>query len=237
MSRRPAFTVHLDGFDGPLDLLLHLIEKRELDITTISLAQVADLYLGHVRAMQPVDPDSLAEFISVGAKLLLIKSSVLLPDRARTRDGEEVDDPTDLTERLLIYRAIKDASSALREREERGLRSYGRLTPLEPPPRLPASRPADDLLKALQRLAVELARRPPVVTVEREVFSIGEKIELLRHLCRTARSVSLKALLEGRGRGEIVATFLALLELLRLGEVNAEQSERFGDILVLRSPT
>src|SRR5207244_8792303 len=137
-------------------------------------------YLAQVRAMQSVDPYGLAEFIAVAAKLLLIKSTVLLPRPERV-GGEEVEDPTDLTERLRGYALIKQAASVLTEREEAGLRSYGALAPLRPPaprPKRDGGAPAD-LLRALQRLAEDLARRPKEEIVEREAFSIGGKMELL----------------------------------------------------------
>lgn len=235
MSRLGDVTLHIGVFDGPLDLLLQLIERRELDITTVSLAQVADRYLAHVRAMQSVDPYGLAEFIAVAAKLLLIKSTVLLPRPERGPDAEELEDPTDLTERLREYQLIRQAAVALKEREEQGLRSYGRLAPLQPPPprsRREAGAP-NDLLRAFQRLAKELARRPREEIVEREQFSITDRIELFRRRCGSGERISLFDLLARAGRAEAVATFLALLELLRLGEVEARQDGLFGDIVVM----
>lgn len=235
MTRLGDVTLHLGVFDGPLDLLLQLIERRELDITTVSLAHVADVYLSHVRALQSIDPYGLAEFIAVAAKLLLIKSTVLLPRPERGPDAEELDDPTDLTERLREYQLIRQAASALKEREEQGLRSYGRLAPLRPPPPQPrreAGAP-NDLLRAFQRLAKELARRPREETVEREQFSITDRIELFRRRCGAGERISLLELLARAGRAEAVATFLALLELLRLGEVDARQDGLFGDIVVM----
>lgn len=229
------FTLHLEGFDGPLDLLLQLIERRELDITTVSLAQVADHYLAHLRGMQSVDPYVLAEFIAIAAKLLLIKSSALLPRPGQVAPEDDFEDPTDLTERLRAYQTFRQAAASLKEREEQGLRSYTRLVPLEPPrPTLkPRGGSPNDLLKALRRLADEIARRPVEDTVEREPFTIGEKIDLLRARCAAGLPVSLLELLVGRGRAEAVATFLALLELLRLGEIDATQSERYGDVLIV----
>lgn len=228
-----SFTLHLPEFDGPLDLLLQLIEREELDITMVSLAQVADHYLAHVRTLDAIDPHDLADFIAVAAKLLLIKSAVLLP-RPERPPAEEAIDPTDLTERLRAYQAFKQAARALQEREEAGLRSYGRLAPLAPPPaRLrPKGGVPADLMKALERLAAEIARRPQEDTVERERFTIGQKVELLRERCGAGGAVTLRALLEGCGRAEAVATFLALLELLRLGEVDATQDQRYGDIVI-----
>src|SRR5207245_184564 len=130
------------------------------------------------------------------------------------------------------YQLVKQAATALKEREEAGLRSYPPLAPLKPPPARPkrqAGAPAD-LLKALQRLAEELARRPKEEVVEREPFSISERIDLLRARCRRGERISLLGLLARAGRGEAVATFLALLELLRLGEVDAVQEGLFGDV-------
>lgn len=237
MTVDAPFQLHLPGFDGPLDLLLQLIERRDLDITAISLAQVADLYMGYVRSLQAIDPDDLADFIAVAAKLLLIKSTVLLPSPARAAEGVGGDDPTDLTARLREYQRFKEAALALQEREDRGLRSYPRLVPLAPP-QIPLKRESGvpaDLLKALERLAREALQRMPQETVARAQFSIGEKIDLLRARARRGERVSFLDLLAGRSRAEAVATFLALLELLRLGEIEAQQDARFGDILVAPS--
>jgi segregation and condensation protein A len=230
-----AYTLRLDVFDGPLDLLLSLIERRELDITAISLADVTEEYLGYVRSLPTVDPELLSEFIGIGAKLLLIKSTALLPTREQRTALEEIDDPTDLTERLREYQAIRQAATSLREREESGLRSYLRLAPLAPPARPPrggAGAPAD-LRRALERIALLAIREAPGETVRREQFTIGEKIAVVRRCCPDGARVSFAALLRGGSRGEIVATFLAVLELLRLSEIDVEQGERFDEILIV----
>jgi segregation and condensation protein A len=232
---RPApFTLSIGVFDGPLDLLLQLIERRELDITTVSLARVADLYLAHVRSLEAVDPYDLADFIAVAAKLLLIKSTVLLPRPPPGPEVEEVEDPTDLTARLLEYQAIKEAAGALREREEAGLRSYPRLAPLAPPPaplRREAGAPGD-LVRALERLARLAITRTPDETVAREPFSISDKMALLRECTGRGEWLSFLTLLSTGSRSEVVATFLAILELFRLGEIDARQDDRFGDIWI-----
>jgi segregation and condensation protein A len=232
---RPApFTLSIGVFDGPLDLLLQLTERRELDITTVSLARVADLYLAHVRSLEAIDPYDLADFIAVAAKLLLIKSTILLPRPPRAVEVEDVDDPTDLTERLREYQAIKQAAVALREREDAGLRSYPRLVPLPPPPaplRREAGAPAD-LVRALERIA-RLAILPlPPGEVAREPFSISDLMAALRARTGRGERLSFLAQLSSGSRAEVVATFLAVLELLRLGEIEARQDERFGDIMI-----
>jgi segregation and condensation protein A len=227
------FALKLDGFDGPLDLLLTLIERHELDITTISLARVADDYLAQVHARPTLDPDALSAFIAVAARLLLIKSAVLLP-RPRHEETAEVEDPTDLTERLREYEAFRRAAGSLREREEMGLRSYHRLAPLDAPahrPREGSARP-DELRRAIERVAASALREAPSEMVRPERFTIVEKIALLRGRCRDGGCVSFRGLLAGCGRSEIVATFLALLELLRIAEVEIRQDQPYGDIQI-----
>ena len=238
MTPPAPFTFSIGVFDGPLDLLLQLTERRELDITTVSLARVADLYLAHVHSLAAIDPYDLADFIAVAAKLLLIKSTILLPRPPRAVEVEEVDDPTDLTERLREYQAIKQAAGVLREREEAGLRSYPRLAPLAPPP-VPPRREAgapDDLVRALERIA-RLAIQPlPPEPIAREPFSISDQMDALRARTGAGERLSFLALLSSGSRAEVVATFLAVLELLRLGEIAARQDERFGDIVIEPAP-
>ena len=235
MIRPGGYSVHLSVFDGPLDLLLRVVELRELDVTTVSLAKVADDYLAYVRAMDQIDPNALAEFIVVAAKLLLIKSTALLPPSSRDRATEDIDDPTDLTERLIEYQAYRGLARVLQEREESGMRSYPRLVPLPPPTRVQTDRGVpDQLLSALRRLLIDVVAQPKEVEiVERETFTIGDKIALFREQCAHGRRVRLRDLLLGVRRGEAVATFLALLELIRLGELDAVQTERYGDVEIV----
>ncbi len=235
MIRPEGYSVHLTGFDGPLDLLLRVVELRELDVTTVSLAKVADDYLSYVRAMDHFDPNALAEFIVVAAKLLLIKSAALLPATGRDRVGEDIDDPTDLTERLIEYQAFRGLAQILQEREESGMRSYPRLVPLLPPTRVQTDRGVPkQLLSAFRRLLIDVVERPKdVELVEREVFSIGDKIAFFRERCARGGRVRLRELLRGVRRSEAVATFLALLELIRLGELDAVQLERYGDVEIV----
>jgi segregation and condensation protein A len=167
---------------------------------------------------------------------LLIKSTVLLPQPPR-HEVEEVEDPTDLTARLREYQSIREAAVTLREREEQGLRSYPRLAPLAPPPaplRRDAGEPLD-LLKAFERLARLAIQRLPEETIQREQFSLSEKIAFLRERTARGERLSLLELLSGRGRAEAVATFLAILELFRLGEIDAQQDDRYADILIAKA--
>src|SRR5438552_12672526 len=146
--------LHLESFDGPLELLLLLIEQRRLPITQVSLAQVADQYLAHVHAQPSLDTDLLADFLVIGGKLLLLKSRALLLTEEPDLEAEEV--ASDLAERLATYRVFRAAAELLRELEQRGERMY--VTAREPTvstapaPLAPLS--ADALLAVWRRFAV-----------------------------------------------------------------------------------
>jgi len=176
------YTVRLPAFEGPLDLLLHLIERRELDITAISLGTVTDQYLEYVELLEEVEPSTLADFLTVAAQLMLIKSRLLLP-QPEPEDVPEEEDPAEaLARRLEEYRQFKQVAAGLRDRETKGLRAYKRGGPLPDFPTRPLLEgiaPAD-LAQTLQAL---LSQRPKVASVNRVIrplrVTIAEKIELL----------------------------------------------------------
>ncbi|HUE76225.1 MAG TPA: segregation/condensation protein A [Chloroflexota bacterium] len=231
---RAPYVVRLDGFEGPLGLLLHLIERRELDVTTISLALVADQYLACIRTAEGIDPDLLVEFIDVGAKLLLIKSVALLPapEIAGKFAQAEIDDPTDLTERLRLYEAVRGVADDLRVREESDLHSFARSVPPPTPPATlaPGMHAPGDLTVALRRVLERILRTVPEQEIPRSEISVPDRIQYLRRELSSGARSSFFGLLRGGSRALVVATFLAVLELLRLGELRAEQSERFDDV-------
>jgi segregation and condensation protein A len=229
-----AFEVRLPVFEGPLQLLLHLIESRQLDVLNVPLAEVADAYVEHL-ASHPVDAANLAEFVAIAAQLILIKSRRLLPGEPPPPlpgDEEEADEE-ELRRRLIEYRALRDAAAALAERDMTHplLRREPRESDLPEvaPPALPASLLAD----ALERLAAvpEPAAPPPEVMV-REV-SIGMQIETLRGaMSRRGRVVLQSILASCRSRTELAVTVLATLELVRRRQVRVEPRELFGPIVI-----
>jgi segregation and condensation protein A len=130
-----TYTVQIEGFEGPLDLLLRLIEREELDITTLALARVADAYLAYVRAMPAPDPADLSAFLLIAARLLLIKSRALLPRQPPPAPPDSsIDDAEQLVRQLREYQRYKQVAAVLRLWETEGRRSYARLAP----PPLPA---------------------------------------------------------------------------------------------------
>jgi len=246
-----AYQLRLPGFEGPLDLLLQLIERRRLDVTTVSLALVTNQYLEHLRAGSGVDPEQLSEFIDVAAKLLLIKSRALLPAPDRAAPGDpDPDDPTDLTERLREYEAFRRAAGHLRSREEAELRSYPHVPPAGPlvvrgdgqqggepseadGPADAARRPGGLVLAFRRATDRQVRQAEAPVEVERQVWPVAEAIGWLLGTVRAGRA-SFRQLVAGFERSRLVACFLALLELHRQGRLEARQAEPFGEIELAR---
>jgi segregation and condensation protein A len=227
-----SYLVRLTSFEGPLDLLLQLIERRELDITTISLAAVTNQYLEYISEMADVRPDVLTDFLVVAARLILIKSQALLP-RPPIADVEEADRGEDLVRQLQEYRRFKEVASLLKERDESGLHSYIRLAATGITPRLQLDGVIlDDLADAMRRVLTALPEELPDTEIARRQFSIAEKIALIEDAL-AGGAVSFLRLLSGVStRVEAIVTFLALLELIKQGRVAVEQAVNFGDIAI-----
>lgn len=230
--------VKTEVFEGPLDLLLHLIEKEELDITAVSLVKVTDQYLAALRAGESIDLRALAEFVAIGAKLLLLKSRALLPrtaEQVSEHDLEAEEIAADLTAQLEEYRAFKNAASFLKELEESGHRSFVRIAP-PPVDWLPTGLERVTLKKLLQALRQALERLPPEPEPERlqrPLMNIAQRRESIISAVRMRGSLAFSQLLaECRSRSEVIITFLALLDLWKADEVRAEQSDTFGEIII-----
>ena len=227
--------LHLETFDGPLELLLLLIEQRRLPITQVSLAQVADQYLAQVHALPVLDPDLLADFLSVASKLLLLKSRALLLSEEPDPAVEEV--ASDLAERLVTYRVFRAAAEVLRELEQRGGRMYPtQREPLVTTAPAPLAPVAPDTLYAVWRRLSE-PRGPAPDQLELPLLvriSVDERRAAILDALRDSPSVAFRALC-GATVDSVIATFLAVLELFRRGRLDVDQPTPFGDLLLLRS--
>lgn len=235
VSASEAYLVRLPLFEGPLDLLLHLIQKNELDITAISLALVADQFIAHIQTMPQVQADLIADFLVVAAKLLLIKSRLLLPRPAVVEEDEE-DDPAELlARRLREYKKFKQAAQHLRGWEEQGRHSYVRVAP---PPALEMridweAITLDDLLAALQRVLEQDEEMQTVAetVVTLRKITVREKIEWIEQLLNRAQRVPFQRVIRKSGdRVEIVVSLWAVLEMIKRGRLRASQQEMFGEI-------
>jgi segregation and condensation protein A len=225
--------LHLEAFDGPLELLLMLIEQRRLPITQVSLAQVADQYLAHVHAQPSLDAELLADFLVIGGKLLLLKSRALLLTEEPDQEVEEV--ASDLADRLATYRVFRAAAEVLRDLEQRGERLYP--TQREPalatgPAPLAAIQP-ESLLAVWRRFTDD----PKPTQIELPGISrasVDEQRARILDALRSSTSISFQSM-AGRTVDEVIATFLAVLELFRRGLIHVEQATPFADLELRRA--
>jgi segregation and condensation protein A len=234
MLNRSSYQVELPVFEGPLDLLLRLIEREELDITTVALAQVTGQYLSYLSEIEEKRGSDLAAFLMVAAKLLLIKSRALLPQPPTLSVSDE-DVGDDLMYQLQIYKQFKEIAQHLRSREETGLRSYVRIArrPLTEP-RLDLSGVTLDDLVVAARQAMETLPADPVGHVVTPVaVTIKQQIERIQSCLATSRRVRFREVLSSAAsRVEIIVTLLALLELIKRDKVRVWQERLFGAILI-----
>jgi len=232
----------LPVFEGPLALLLHLIERQELDITQISLAQVTNQYLEYLSQVSQRDPDHLADFLVVAAKLLLIKSRVLLPQPptapAPPYGPDEADIGEDLIRQLIVYKQFKQAAGWLGELESSGRQSYIRLagTPVLDRVTDLSDVTLDDLLAVVHRVLAAQAEMPSVNgVVTPAAITIADQMGLIERETDHGRSISFRRLLERTSnRVEIIVTLLAVLEMIKQLRIIVRQDRLFGEIEILR---
>ena len=239
MQQIEGFQLTLPIFEGPLDLLLHLIEREELDITNIALVTVADQYMQYLHEAEQINLDQLADFIYIGARLLFIKSRALLPkpQSDEITDDDEDDPSDDLARQLIEYKRFKEAAGQLRAIETAGLHSYPRIAP---PPELPAPTGLDGVTIDLLRQMVETAlNRTPdeteaVQVIRRHKITVRDKVAQIREKLASEHRVSFRALIEEcRTRMEIIISFMAVLELIKSCEIDALQDDAFADIVLV----
>lgn len=229
--------IKVEQFEGPLDLLLQLIETQELDITTVSLASVTEQFLVYVKNLQEKNPTHLADFLVIAAKLLVIKSKALLPNLDLGTEEEET--AFDLTAQLLLYKKFKEAARFLKKLESKRRQSWMKQTDYQsqvvflPDPGITPQVLAGSLKHLAQELK-EIAKLPQDVI--KEVVSISEKISHIQQLISEKLETSLARLIkDSKSKTEVIVTFLALLELIKQRVLTVEQSEMFGDVLIKKT--
>lgn len=238
-----AYQIKLEVFEGPFDLLFHLIEKNEVDIYDIPIARITEQYLEYISMMKMFDLELASEFLVMAANLLAIKAKMLLPKPPVSRDetAEDEYDPRDeLVEKLLEYKKFKVMAYYLREKETFMNKVYTRPNDEEMFCHLfSEENPLEgismhSLLGALQEVLDRASDTVLAGEIPREEVSIRDKMkEIMRRLFFHNRSIAFKELFMPRvSRVEIIVTFLAILELIKLGKIKAYQSKAFGDIMV-----
>ncbi|GAB4538326.1 MAG: ScpA family protein [Anaerolineales bacterium] len=233
-----GYKVQTPVYEGPLDLLLSLIERAELNITAISLATVTDQYLAYLRGLEHLKPDEISSFLVIAAKLVQIKSEALLPRPIEREPGEE-DPGVELVELLSLYKRYKEIAIWLIERQENHLHTYLRVAP---PPKVEAKLDLSNLtLEGLLEAGESAFRKGKkkealgtVIAAPR--ITIREKIDFISKTLKNIQRMSFSGLItEKSTRIEIVVTFLAMLELIKRYRIIANQTQLFGDIEFERS--
>ena len=240
-------SLKLTAFEGPLDLLLHLIEKNKVDIYDIPIAEITDQYMEYLHAMEEANLSIMSEFLVMAATLLDIKCRMLLPKEIN-EDGEEEDPREELVQKLLEYKTYKYMSYELKDRMEDAAGIYYK-QPTIPKEVLQYQEPVDTgellsglTLEKLNEIYQAILRRQenkvdPVRskfgTIEKEEISVSDKMLQLRDFARGHRKFSFRSLLEKQhSRTQVVVTFLSILELMKMGHITVEQEELFDDIRV-----
>lgn len=222
----------LQNFEGPIELLYNLIDERKMDIGQISLAQVTDQYLSHIKHYQEVDPKNLAEFLVIAAKLILIKSKTLLPSLEITEEEEE--EISDLQKKLELYKKLREMTKQLKIASKRSTPLFSReFLAFQQPIFLP---PKDINKESLsERLKNLITKIPKAVALPsktlKKVISFEETIKNLHHrILNAIHKTFSEAVQTASSKVDVIVTFLAMLELVKQKHISADQNEIFGEI-------
>ncbi|HEX3099478.1 MAG TPA: ScpA family protein [Patescibacteria group bacterium] len=226
--------IKIQQFEGPLDLLLSLIEQQQLDITQISLAHVTEQFLGYVKELEKIDATQIADYLGIAAKLLVIKSKAILPSLEVESLDEEPEE--DLTEKLLRYKQFKEAAKYFKQLDARGLQSFTRTRVFSerinfwPDPAVTSGTLRTSIGAVLDSLK-ELDNLPKAKI--KEAISIQEKIQTLQTKLSGQIETKMSDLIKNaKNKEEVIITFLALLELIKQRMFSVNQNELFTDITI-----
>jgi segregation and condensation protein A len=231
------FKVHLEKFEGPLDLLVRLIEEQKLDITRLNLAKVADDYLEYIRSNSQIDLESLADFVNVASRIILIKSQSILPSLEIS--DEEEKEIVDLEYKLREYQKFKEASEKIGKLRGAGRFSFSRdfLLGVATQYYAPKNVNIFDLKKTLLGVIAQivLPEKLPHESV-REIITLEEKIEELQNSLSKRVETSFREISSSaRDKVEIIVAFLAMLEMVKQRIIDVEQGDLFEEIRILKS--
>src|SRR3990167_1357297 len=237
-----GYKLKLEIFEGPLDLLLYLIKKDDIDINDIPISQITEQYMQYINMMKMLDLDVVGDFLVMAATLMQIKSRMLLPPDPNEQPEEELDPRDELARRLLEYRKFKEIAEALKEKETLRQDFFGRNIDSEALQQLKEESreiyyeaSLFDLISAFSE-ALRKAPEEIIHEIITEEFTVEKKLHDILHLLLKESPIRLHDLFErARTKIEIIVTFLAVLELIRLKELIAVQKGVFGEIEVMRN--
>lgn len=239
------YRVQFEVFEGPLDLLLHLVKKQEVDIYQVNLTRIASEFVAYIDQMRELDLEVAGEFLVMAATLIYIKSRELLPADKKpelTPEEEDEEDPRfELIRRLVEYRKFKDAAGRLQTREGEMENIYERrpgrpeLDETAPAKKAPVS--VFDLIEAVSAILKRFSDRGEYREIQADPYTVSEKMATLRELIAVRGTLRFSELFsEAKTRSEVVVTFLAMLELTRLKHLVLTQAEDFGEIEIRPAP-
>lgn len=238
--------IKLETFEGPIELLYHLIEKNKIDIYDIPIASLTEQYIAVIESDSYRNMDNISEFMVMAATLIEIKSKMLLPVVPSEEDEEDIDPRAQLVERLLEYKRFKNISEDLKDRQEKAALVFYK--DCDVPEEFTKYREPvdindvlkgvtiDDIYKAFREVMSRQENKVDRVrsgfkAVERDMFTVEEKMEYISDLLTLSHKVSFKRMFRpGSGKNEKVVTFLAILELIKTKKISFSQNELFGDI-------
>ncbi len=235
MQGQEEYKVQLDVFEGPLDLLLYLIKRDEIDIYDIPIETITSQYMQYLQIMKMLDLNIAGEFLVMAATLMMIKSRMLLPVEERPDMEEEEDPRWDLVRQLVEYKKFKDAATHLGDLEiiqENIFIREGHHVELGPEPEKALEDVSIfDLISAFNEALKKIDKEEDLTEIFAERYTVADKIDSINETLRTRGKVTLRELVQGMvHRYEMVCTFLALLELIRLRRLRAMQADSFSDI-------
>ena len=244
------YEIRLETFEGPFDLLFHLIEKNEIDIYNIPISKITEQYLEYIDKIKNLDMEVASEFLVMAATLLEIKSKMLLPNPVEEQlefDVQGMDPRRDLVLKLIEYKRYKNAAEILKNREE----IYGKVH-FKPQEQLEAYVDKDKhtfkdlnleeevLIKAIKKLLnkanrIDNNRKEFFKELKRDIYTVDNKINIIKQKLKNSNNIQFQELFSGEAcKLEIIVTFLALLELLKLKIINIKQESIFDDIYIYR---
>jgi len=231
------YKIKLDVFEGPLDLLLYLIKKNEMNITDISISKILEQYLEYIELMKFLDLNVAGEFIVIAATLMHIKSKMLLPPESNPEEEllDEPDPRAELVRKLMEYKRFKEAASMLRQKEGERQDHFVRIPQEDAPQESYFEANLFDLISAFTKVLKDVPKELFLEVIKDEV-TVEKKIHDLLHMLVDNSKISIFSLFkEAKTKVEMIAIFLAILELIRLKEVVILQKEIFGEIEVMRN--
>ena len=226
------YNIKIPVFEGPFDLLLHLIKENKIDIYDIPIALITGRYLQYIEMMKELNLELAGEFLVMAATLIQIKSRMLLPPDEEVSSEEQEDPRLELVNRLLEYQAFKEAASNLRKREEEWMNVFHKE---------PASDDTElclfdlnlfDLLGAFKKILDTTS--PELISITKEILTVKDKMSIIMEMLEGQEAIRFEEIFkEGSTRIQLIVTFVALLELIRLGLAKAYQEKEFGNIWVI----